>query len=122
MQSRRLYLPAIQFTTFERVIEISGVALAEPGGKDVLDTKTTTLLVGPEGGFDSEELDYAVPKIELSRNILRVETAAIMAGAALVACHSLRQSAFSPTLSVVFPDALWHHTPVGRRDGRLPSR
>jgi 16S rRNA (uracil1498-N3)-methyltransferase len=88
MQSRRLYMPAIQFTTFERVIEINGVGLAEPGGKDPLDTNTTTLLVGPEGGFDTGELDYAVPKIELSKNILRVETAAIMAGAALVACHS----------------------------------
>ncbi|MEX1106715.1 MAG: RsmE family RNA methyltransferase [Ilumatobacteraceae bacterium] len=88
MQSRRLYLPAIQFTTFDRVIEMNGVALAEPGGKDGLTTATSTLLVGPEGGFDTEELDYAVPKVSLSLNILRVETAAIVAGAALVACHS----------------------------------
>jgi len=88
MQSRRVFLPALQFTTFERVIELSGVALAEPGGKDKLDTKVSTLLVGPEGGFDAEELDYAVPKIELSPNILRVETAAIVAAAALAACHS----------------------------------
>ena len=40
-----------------------------------------------EGGFDRDELDYAVPKIGLSRNILRVETAAIVAGAQLVSFH-----------------------------------
>lgn len=87
MQSRRLYLPNIAFSTFERLIEMTGVALAEPGGKDVLDHSITALLVGPEGGFDTDELDFAVPKVGLSRNILRVETAAIVAGAALIACH-----------------------------------
>ena len=38
-------------------------------------------------GFDRDELDYAVPKIGLSRNILRVETAAIVAAAMLVDHH-----------------------------------
>jgi 16S rRNA (uracil1498-N3)-methyltransferase len=87
MQSRRLYMPAIQFTSFELVIEQAGVAIAEPSGKDPLDKTVNTLLIGPEGGFDSDELDFAVPKVALSRNILRVETAALMAGAALVALH-----------------------------------
>lgn len=89
MQSRRLYMPQIQLTSFERIIEMSGVGIADPAGKDRLDRTVTTLLVGPEGGFESEELDYAVPKVALSRNILRVETAAMMAGAALVAVHDL---------------------------------
>ncbi len=87
MQSRRVFLPQLQFTSLERVMEQTGVAMCEPGGKDPLDTTVTTLLVGPEGGFDLDELDYAVPKVSLSRNILRVETAAIVAGAALIACH-----------------------------------
>jgi 16S rRNA (uracil1498-N3)-methyltransferase len=87
MQSRRLYMPAIQFTSFELVIEQAGVAIAEPSGKDPLDKTINTLLIGPEGGFDSDELDFAVPKVALSRNILRVETAAFVAGAALVALH-----------------------------------
>ena len=85
MQSRRTFLPRIEFTTFEAIIQQSGMAMAEPGGRDPIDAVVTGILIGPEGGFDGDELDYAVPKIGLSRNILRVETAAIVAGAMLVA-------------------------------------
>jgi 16S rRNA (uracil1498-N3)-methyltransferase len=87
-QSRRVRLPAIDCLDFDRVIQLEGVAMAEPGGHDRLDTAITTVLVGPEGGFDREELDYAVPKVPLSKNVLRVETAAIVAGAMLVAAHA----------------------------------
>ncbi len=87
MQSRRTYLPRIEFTTFERIIEQNGMAMAEPGGRDPIDAVVTGILIGPEGGFDGDELDFAVPKIGLSRHILRVETAAIVAAAMLVASH-----------------------------------
>ena len=87
MQSRRTYLPRIEFTTFERIIEQNGMAMAEPGGRDPIDAVVTGILVGPEGGFDGDELDFAVPKIGLSRHILRVETAAIVAAAMLVTSH-----------------------------------
>jgi 16S rRNA (uracil1498-N3)-methyltransferase len=88
MQSRRVHLPVVDCVDFDQAIQFSGVAMAEPGGRDVLDESISTVLIGPEGGFDSDELDYAVPKIELSRYVLRVETAAIVAAAVLVATHS----------------------------------
>jgi len=87
MQSRRTYLPRLEFSTFERLIEQNGMAIAEPGGRDPIDEAVTGVLVGPEGGFDRDELDFAVPKVGLSRHILRVETAAIVAGSMLVARH-----------------------------------
>ena len=88
MQSRRLYLPVVDCTDFDRAIQLAGVAMAEPAGRDQLDDTITTMLVGPEGGFDRDELAYAVPKIALSRHVLRVETAAIVAAALLVAHHA----------------------------------
>ncbi len=87
MQSRRVVLPRIEFTSFERMIEQTGMAIAEVGSRDPIDESVLGVLIGPEGGFDRDELDYAVPKIGLSRHILRVETAAIVAGAMLVDCH-----------------------------------
>ena len=37
MQSRRTFLPRIEFTTFERLLEQNGMAIAEPGGRDPID-------------------------------------------------------------------------------------
>lgn len=88
MQSRRLYLPKVDCIPFERIIQFDGVAMAEPGGRDRLDRTIATMLIGPEGGFDRDELDYAVPKIELSQLVLRVETAAIVAASLLVSAHA----------------------------------
>ena len=88
MQSRRTFLPRIEFTTFDRIIEQNGMAIAEPGGRDPIVAVVTGILIGPEGGFDRDELDFAVPKIGLSRHILRVETAAIVAAAMLVTSHN----------------------------------
>jgi 16S rRNA (uracil1498-N3)-methyltransferase len=87
MQSRRTFLPRVEFTTFDRMIQRIGMTLAEPGGRDPIDEAVRGILIGPEGGFDSEELDVALPKISLSRHILRVETAAIVAAAMLVSHH-----------------------------------
>ncbi|TPW09684.1 MAG: hypothetical protein FD127_4061 [Acidimicrobiaceae bacterium] len=87
MQSRRLTLPEIGFCTFEQAIGLPGVAIAEPGAAGTIDSSINTVLVGPEGGFDVEELGYAVASVRLSGNVLRVETAAIVAGVALVTAH-----------------------------------
>jgi 16S rRNA (uracil1498-N3)-methyltransferase len=88
MQSRRTFLPRLEFTAFERLIEQSGMAIAEPDGRDPIDAAITGILIGPEGGFDRDEIDVAVPKVGLSRHILRVETAAIVASTMLVSSHN----------------------------------
>lgn len=55
------------------------VALAEPGGDD-LSPATRCVVVGPEGGLTLEELALPGLRLGLGRNILRAETAAIVAG------------------------------------------
>lgn len=87
MQSRRVVVPRVEFTTFEQLIGGDGIAIAEVGGRDQLDESVRGVLVGPEGGFDRDELDFMVPKVSLSRHVLRVETAAIVAAAVLVSRH-----------------------------------
>jgi 16S rRNA (uracil1498-N3)-methyltransferase len=59
-----------------------GVALAEPGGGR-LSLATSAVLVGPEGGFTDRELGTGLPRVSLGDTILRIETAAIVAGAIL---------------------------------------
>lgn len=66
-----------------------GIALAEPGGGK-LSSETTCLLVGPEGGWAPAELDLGLPTVSLGDSILRVETAAVVAGALLTALRAGR--------------------------------
>lgn len=89
MQSRRVRLPVISaLTGVEAVSAQDGVAMAEPGGGPVgLDHPT--LLVGPEGGWTQAELG-GYPKCSLGGTVLRSETAAIVAGALLVALRDRR--------------------------------
>jgi 16S rRNA (uracil1498-N3)-methyltransferase len=64
-----------------------GVALAEPGGGP-LTLATPTVVVGPEGGWTDEELAVAPVRVGLGPNVLRAETAAMVAGAMLVALRA----------------------------------
>ena len=89
MQSRNLWLPDVwPVTEFASAMErLPGAALAEPGGvglHEMTGRRPTTLLIGPEGGFSSQERQDR-QLVELPGNILRTETAAICAGVLLVA-------------------------------------
>jgi RsmE family RNA methyltransferase len=42
-----------------------------------------TVVVGPEGGFSAAELAAGVPTVSLGDRVLRVETAAVVAGVLL---------------------------------------
>jgi 16S rRNA (uracil1498-N3)-methyltransferase len=64
-----------------------GIALAEPGGGSPSLT-TPVVLVGPEGGWSPSELSYGLPTVRLGDTILRVETAAVVAGALLTCLRS----------------------------------
>ena len=68
MQSRRIWLPEI----------FDVVPIAEPNGADDL-VEVDAVLVGPEGGFTPEELALVARRVSLSGQILRVETAALVA-------------------------------------------
>ena len=57
------------------------------------DIKNINIFIGPEGGFDKTEIDIAIKKgfktVTLGKNILRVETAAIVASSIVTAMTSL---------------------------------
>jgi len=82
MQSRRCWLPEITGVLLPG--DVAGAVLAEPdGGRPGLDRPA--ILVGPEGGWSPEELAAAPATVSLGGTVLRAETAALTAGAILVA-------------------------------------
>lgn len=82
MQSRRTELPEITGpVSFAVVASSPGVVLAEPDGVEVaaLGAVPSVLVVGPEGGFSNAELALGTPRVRVSSQVLRVETAALVA-------------------------------------------
>lgn len=85
MQCRRVRLPDVAGAAgFDDVAALPGAVLAERDGPPP-DLARPTVLVGPEGGWDSAELARDLPTMGLAPTVLRAETAAIAAGAVLVA-------------------------------------
>lgn len=90
MQSRQPWLPMVEpVAPFASVAGIDGACLAERGG-DAPSLGSPVILVGPEGGWERHELEVDLPRVALSTGVLRAETAAIVAGALLVALRSGR--------------------------------
>jgi len=88
MQSRRSWLPVLEPpATFGDLAGRAGAALTVAGG-DPPSLDHPVVLVGPEGGWDAEELGAGLPSVGLGPNTLRTETAAVAAGALLVALRS----------------------------------
>jgi 16S rRNA (uracil1498-N3)-methyltransferase len=85
MQSRRAWLPVVdEPCPFSAAASLAGVVLAVPGG-DPPSLDRPVVLVGPEGGWDADELGADLPTVGLGPNILRTETAAVAAATLLVA-------------------------------------
>jgi 16S rRNA (uracil1498-N3)-methyltransferase len=85
MQSRRSTLPQIEpLRSFAEVAARPGVALADAEGAPP-SLSWPKVIVGPEGGWSPAERDSNVPRVRLASRVLRSETAAIAAGALLVA-------------------------------------
>jgi 16S rRNA (uracil1498-N3)-methyltransferase len=79
MQSRRAWLPDIVDVVPIAVAGRNpGCAIADPDGAE-MGADVDTVLVGPEGGFTVDELGLVPRRVALSRNVLRVETAALVA-------------------------------------------
>jgi 16S rRNA (uracil1498-N3)-methyltransferase len=93
MQSRRARLPVVEeVASFAAISLRSGAAMAVGGG-DPPSLATPLVLVGPEGGWEVEEVDAGLPTVGLGPSVLRTETAAVAAGTLLVA---LRAGLVSP--------------------------
>jgi 16S rRNA (uracil1498-N3)-methyltransferase len=84
MQSRRLRPPDVRGPVGLPDVLAAGVALAEPGGRPPA-AGDVGLAIGPEGGWSPAELAAAPERVALPGGILRAETAAVVAGALLVA-------------------------------------
>jgi 16S rRNA (uracil1498-N3)-methyltransferase len=79
-QCRRVTLPEIVGPTAPaEVLGVASVAMAVPGGPPLREG-TTTILVGPEGGWSEAELALGIEPVGLGANVLRTETAAVAAG------------------------------------------
>lgn len=84
-QSRRVFLPVVEGPLpLDQVLSGRSVAIAEPGGDPDL-SGVDTIVIGPEGGFSAQEVALAGRRIDLGRGILRADTAAVVAGALMVA-------------------------------------
>lgn len=89
MQSRRAWLPTVHpVVTLGDIARIPGVARADLGGEP-LSAVTTTIVVGPEGGWTEAERSIELPTVSLSDAVLRAETASIAAATLLAAQRHL---------------------------------
>lgn len=88
MQCRRAWLPLVDAPVpFATAAALPGAALADIGGAGPgLDHPV--LLAGPEGGWSPAERAAGLPTVDLGPHVLRAETAAVVAGALLVAIRS----------------------------------
>lgn len=89
-QARRVTFPTVteplSLDAFlSTMTDADHVAIAEPGG-GAISSKIHGIVIGPEGGWDHDELPGGVAKVGLGSTILRVETAAVAAGA-LMGAH-----------------------------------
>ena len=83
MQARRVWLPELTGPAPAHDV-LPRAAVAEPGGRPV-GPGDTCIAVGPEGGWAPGELDLACDRVSLGPNVLRVETAAVVAATLMVA-------------------------------------
>jgi 16S rRNA (uracil1498-N3)-methyltransferase len=83
-QCHRAWLPEVHEVASLGELLGPEVAVAERGGAP-LPAAATTVLVGPEGGWDEGELPASATRVGLGPNVLRAETAAIVAGVLLTA-------------------------------------
>ncbi len=84
LQSRRVWLPELCGPVPAAEV-LPGAAVAEPGGRPI-ERADRMVAVGPEGGWSAAELALAGDRVSLGPHVLRVETAAVVAAAAMVGC------------------------------------
>jgi 16S rRNA (uracil1498-N3)-methyltransferase len=84
-QSRCLWLPTLRSNVDASTVALqSGAAVADIGTATLDASVVNMVIIGPEGGFDADELTGA-PRVGLADGVLRAETAAIVAATRMVA-------------------------------------
>ena len=88
MQSRRTWLPTVSgLMSLADALSRPGAAVADPEGAPLASGAPSPALViiGPEGGFDADEIPSSAARVSLGDTILRAETATLVAATLLVA-------------------------------------
>lgn len=98
MQSRRVWLPAVSgLVSLLDALAMPGAAVADPAATSTALSASLAvpnlaspalIVVGPEGGFDDDEIPANVPRVSLGDTILRAETATLVAATLLAARRS----------------------------------
>jgi 16S rRNA (uracil1498-N3)-methyltransferase len=90
MQARRVWLPAVSgLVSLTDALAMPGAAVADPSGGPFFATDDASraaaqfIIVGPEGGFDADEVSADVPCVSLGDTVLRAETATLVAATLL---------------------------------------
>jgi 16S rRNA (uracil1498-N3)-methyltransferase len=81
-QSRGVWLPEIS-GPLDAADLLPRAAAAEPGARPI-GVGDTTIAIGPEGGWSPAELEAAASTVSIGSTVLRVETAAIVAGTRMI--------------------------------------
>ncbi len=85
MQSRRAWIPEVcGLATIDEVLGDLGAVRADMGGR-AIDRGDHVVAIGPEGGWSPSEAARSQDAVVLGPHVLRAETAAIVAGASMVA-------------------------------------
>ncbi|MET0459164.1 MAG: RsmE family RNA methyltransferase [Ilumatobacteraceae bacterium] len=87
LQARRVWLPELA-GPMAAVDVLARALVAEPGGR-ALGAEDATVAIGPEGGWSPAEVAAAAGQVSLGPNVLRVETAAVVAASTMVAFRSV---------------------------------
>jgi len=93
MQCRRAWLPVVdEVMSFAEAVALPNCAMADMSGR-ALCVSDEIVIVGPEGGWTTEERSVDASVVKLATPVLRAETAAITAGALLTAIRDGHVSA-----------------------------
>jgi 16S rRNA (uracil1498-N3)-methyltransferase len=92
MQSRRVWLPTVTGpVSLAEVCALPGAAVADPAGEPLIaepSPATSLIIIGPEGGFDADEIAPTVRRVSLGDTVLRAETATLVAATLLASLRN----------------------------------
>ncbi len=89
LQSRRVWFPLVE-GPIPAASVLGDVAICEPNGRS-LRSGDFRLAIGPEGGWSDSELALGGEQVSLGSQILRVETAAVMAASVLAYLREIHE-------------------------------